>query len=153
MKFDFNNMHWFENVENRQHPWPGLNWLTAMLYVPNVEKAIDFYSKAFTFVPIFQAPTQEGRSIEFARMRYRGSNFTLNKEGSFDYEGRAPKTSNVLPPCMFYVYVDDVDAFVKKAVEHGAELIQSPRVEFWGNKKARLRDPFGYIWEFATRVL
>lgn len=148
---DFSRPDWFDNVEHRQHPWPGLNWLTPMLYVPNVLAALHFYERAFAFIPIFQAP-DEGGSLSFARMRYRGSNFTLSKEGSFDFEGQCPQKSQALPPLMFYLYVDDVDHGMNQALSAGCELLQAARLEFWGDRKGRLRDPYGYIWELASRV-
>jgi PhnB protein len=152
METDFNNKNWFENVENRTHPWPGLNWLTAMLYVSDVQKALDFYSKTFNFVPIFQVPGSDGKTIEFARLRYRGSNFTLSKEGAFNYEGKAPSTTKTLPPCMFYVYVDDVDYSTELAFKSGCQLLEPAHEEFWGDRKSRILDPFGYVWELATRM-
>lgn len=147
----FSRLNWFDNVESRPHPWPGLNWLTPMLYVSDVQAAISFYEQVFGFVPIFQFPDADG-SLIFARMRYRGSNFTLSKEGTFEFEGRCPHQTKTLPPLMFYLYVDDADQAMKQAIDQGCELLQAVRLEFYGDRKGRLRDPFGYVWEIATRV-
>lgn len=144
-------LNWFDNVEIRPHPWPGLNWLTAMLYVPDVKAAIEFYERAFHFVNIFSLPSSDG-NFDFARMRYRGSNFTLNREKSYDFDGLSPESTQILPPLLFYVYVDDVDQAVDQAVRHGCELIQPVHLEVWGDRKGRIRDPFGYYWELATKV-
>ena len=61
-------LDWFDNVEARIHQWPGLNWLTAMLYVSNCEEAMKFYEKAFRFVTIFEMPDDSGSPV-FIRMR------------------------------------------------------------------------------------
>ena len=53
---DPSNRDWFDNVEFRAHPWPGLMWLTAELAVPDVTKAKNFYRAAFGMVPIFELP-------------------------------------------------------------------------------------------------
>ena len=147
----FSQLNWFENVDPRPHPWPGLNWLSPMLYVTDIQAAVNFYEKAFGFVPIFQLPDANGIFI-FARMRYRGINFTLNQEGCFDFDGKCPQSSQTVPPLMFYFYVDDIDQAMQQALASGAELLQAIRLEFWGDRKGRVRDPFGYIWEMAARV-
>jgi PhnB protein len=148
----FSHPYWFANVEQRPHPWPGLNWLTAMLIVPDVKQAMVFYEKVFGIVPIFESPGQDG-DIIFARMRYRGCNFTLNRQGEFNYNGKAPITAGNLPPFIFYLYVDNVDQVFADAISNGCQSLQEPHPEFWGDKKARLVDPFGYIWEIAMKVV
>jgi PhnB protein len=30
--------------------------------------------------------------------------------------------------------------------------LQEPTNEFWGDRLARLKDPFGHLWEVASRV-
>lgn len=141
------NMNWFDNVEGRQHPWPGLNWLTTGLTCSNVREAVEFYSSAMNFVPIFELPGENGQ-LSFARMRYRGCNFTLNSEG-FDSDARSPVDSGHAPPFVFYLYVDDAAATASKAVASGATEVFAAREEFWGDLRARIRDPFGYTWDFA----
>lgn len=34
-------------------------------------------------------------------------------------------------------------------VAAGAELLEAPTEQFWGDLRARLRDPFGYTWDLA----
>lgn len=148
----FSHLNWFENVEERPHPWPGLNWLTAMLVVPDVKEAMDYYHEIFGIVPIFQLPNESNKVI-FARMRYRGSNFTLNQEGAFGFEGRSPAASGSTPPFLFYIYVDNVEQTYQNATEKGCSSIEPPHDEFWGDKKARLLDPYGYIWDIAEKII
>ncbi|RZJ82228.1 MAG: VOC family protein, partial [Flavobacterium sp.] len=38
-------LNWFQNVEHREHPHQGLNWLTATISVPNVVRAMNFYTE------------------------------------------------------------------------------------------------------------
>jgi len=44
----------------------------------------------------------------------------------------------------FVMYVDDVDAAFARALEHGATALSAPETQFYGDREARLRDPFGY---------
>ncbi|MCD1126326.1 hypothetical protein LPW36_09990 [Jinshanibacter sp. LJY008] len=66
--------NWFDNVEDRSHPWPGLTWLTTALSVPDVRKAIEFYTNTMNMVAIAELEDNNGDML-FARIRYRGTNF------------------------------------------------------------------------------
>lgn len=147
----FSRLNWFDNVNERPHPWPGLNWLTAMLVVTDVKQAMNFYEKIFGIVPIFELPDDSGQ-IVFARMRYRGVNFTLNLEGAFNFYGKSPRTTNTTPPFILYLYVDNIEETYSLALQHGCKSKEEPHMEFWGDKKARLEDPFGYIWDIALKI-
>ena len=71
---------WFKNVEHRDHPHPGLNWLTTTLSVPDVSKAVNFYTEVLEMVAISELEDEKTGELLFARIRYRGNNFVLNKE-------------------------------------------------------------------------
>ena len=34
---------------------------------------------------------------------------------------------------------------------HGAKVVMAPEDTFWGERFARVRDPFGHEWGIATR--
>jgi PhnB protein len=53
---------------------------------------------------------------------------------------------------ILYLYVDDVDAFVHRAVENGAKLIRSVELMPHGDRVGKIEDPFGYTWMVATRT-
>lgn len=63
--------NWFDNVEDRHHPWPGLTWLTTALTTPDVRQAVDFYTGAMEMVSIAELNGDDGELL-FARIRYRG---------------------------------------------------------------------------------
>ena len=44
----------------------------------------------------------------------------------------------------------DVDASVERAVAAGATLLHGPEDMFWGDRYARLVDPYGHHWSLAT---
>jgi PhnB protein len=50
----------------------------------------------------------------------------------------------------FFMYVNDVDAVHKRAVEAGATSLRPPTDEAAGHRGAALRDPFGFGWYVAT---
>jgi len=143
---------WFKNVEHRAHPHPGLNWLTATLSVPDVSKAVNFYTEVLEMVAISELEDEKTGELLFARIRYRGNNFVLNKE-RWDFNAVAPITSGQVSPFVFYLYVDDVKTLVEEMrKEKDAQIITEPEMQFWGDLKARIQDPFGYIWDLAEKI-
>ncbi|WP_374172816.1 VOC family protein [Flavobacterium tructae] len=145
-------LNWFKNVEHRAHPHPGLNWLTATLSVPDVARAIDFYTGVMEMVSISELEDQNNGELLFARIRYRGNNFVLNKE-HWDFQAVAPITSGQLSPFVFYLYVDDVKTLVAEIrKDKEAKIVAEPEMQFWGDLKARIQDPFGYIWDLAEKA-
>lgn len=147
----FSHDLWFENVELRPHPWPGLAWITAMLTVPDVSKAQKFYADLFGLVCIFTNIDTDGTTI-FARLRYRGYNLLLTQEGRFNLKTKAPVTTQSMTPFVIYLYVDDVETAYTKAIQAGCKCVTEPQIEPWGDRIARIEDPFGYIWELAMRI-
>ena len=49
-----------------------------------------------------------------------------------------------------YVYVPDVDATYRRALEAGARSIESPRELPYGDRRAMVKDPAGNDWQIAT---
>ncbi len=146
------NLFWFENVEVRPHPWPGLNWLTTIIPVSDVRKARDLYVGVFQFVPIFDLPDPENPDdLITTRLRYRGTNFLLVKEG-LDSPEKSPAATKSHSPFIFYVYVDDVNDVYKKAMLSGMKSVMEPKEAFWGDLRARLSCPSGYVWDIAQRI-
>ena len=54
-------------------------------------------------------------------------------------------------PVSILVYVQDVDAFVKRAVAAGAKVLTPVVNKFYGDRSGSLEDPFGHQWHFSTR--
>jgi PhnB protein len=55
-------------------------------------------------------------------------------------------------PAMLHVYVDDVDAVYRAALDHGAISAQEPTDQFYGDRMASVADSQGNSWWLATRV-
>jgi PhnB protein len=64
---------------------------------------------------------------------------------------RAPKPDGSSPVVIF-VYVEDVDKTVERAVAKGAKAIMQPQDQFWGDRIAWIMDPSGHVWTIATRI-
>jgi uncharacterized glyoxalase superfamily protein PhnB len=51
-----------------------------------------------------------------------------------------------------WLYVPDVDAWWKRAVDAGAAPAMPPVDCFWGDRMGVVADPFGQKWTIATRI-
>jgi PhnB protein len=51
-----------------------------------------------------------------------------------------------------FMYVEDVDAVVKQAVDAGATITTEVAGQFWGDRFGTIRDPFGHVWSVATHI-
>ncbi len=55
-------------------------------------------------------------------------------------------------PTMFYLYVDDADAWYRHAIEAGSISISEPADQLYGDRVAGVRDPFDNEWYLATHI-
>jgi len=53
-------------------------------------------------------------------------------------------------PTFLYLYLGDVDAAYRRALEAGAIALEEPRDMHYGDRRATVRDPFGNTWQIAT---
>jgi PhnB protein len=64
---------------------------------------------------------------------------------------RAPQTDGS-SPVVLYVYVENVDQTVERAVASGAQVLIPAKDQFWGDRTAWVMDPAGHVWTIATRI-
>ena len=55
-------------------------------------------------------------------------------------------------PVVIFVYVEDVDGTVERAVAGGARVLIPVQNQFWGDRIGWVMDPSGHVWTIATRV-
>ncbi|MEO6835869.1 MAG: VOC family protein [Candidatus Tumulicola sp.] len=53
-------------------------------------------------------------------------------------------------PAFLYLYVDDIDATYRCALEAGAVCIEEPADMPYGDRRAMVKDPCGNVWQIAT---
>jgi PhnB protein len=127
----------------------GYHTITPYLVVKGAAKAIDFYKKAFGATELFRMPGPEGR-VMHAELRIGDSPMMLADEcpqmGAMAPEG-GKKTAVTM-----HLYVDNVDAFVDRAVSAGATVERPLANQFYGDRTCSLICPFGHAWYVATHV-
>ena len=63
--------------------------------------------------------------------------------------GMLPRQDPTIPAAL-HLYVPDVDATFRRAVEEGAQPIFPPTDQFYGDRESGVKDPFGNTWYIAT---
>ncbi|TDR82765.1 putative glyoxalase superfamily protein PhnB [Paludibacterium purpuratum] len=63
-----------------------------------------------------------------------------------------PKSECKIGPAMLYMYVADVDAAYRKAVDAGGKSLSTPADMFYGDRSAGVEDPAGNQWYLATHI-
>jgi len=127
----------------------GYHTLTPYIIVDGAARAIDFYKRAFGATETMRMPAPNGR-IGHAEVRIGDSAIMLADEhpemgaqGPRHYKGS---------PVSLLLYVTDVDATVKRAVEAGAKIKRPVADQFYGDRTGGLEDPFGHQWWIATHI-
>ena len=76
--------------------------------------------------------------------------FCVNTFGAVDLGSRpGPDGSS---PVVIFVYVEDVDKTVERAVAGGATVLIPIQNQFWGDRIGWVIDPSGHVWTIATRI-
>ena len=122
----------------------GYHTITAQLAIEGAAKAIEFYQKAFGAEVKDKAIDPSGKKVWHAALLIGDSMLFVNDV--FPEMGGTPSSSNL------WLYVSDVDAAYKRAVDAGAKSNSPPADMFWGDRMANLSDPFGQKWTLATHV-
>ena len=123
--------------------------VTPHLICAGAAKAIEFYKKAFGAVEEARLPGEDGRLMH-AVIRIHGDAVMLVDEMP-EYGALSPKSLKGSPVTL-HLYVEDVDAFVKRAVDAGAKFTMPVQDMFWGDRYGKVEDPFGHHWSVATHV-
>jgi PhnB protein len=123
--------------------------LLPHLIVRGGTAAIEFYRRAFGAELLFDLAMPDGR-LGHAELSIGSARFMLADEFP-EMQCVSPVTLQGTPVTLS-VYVDDVDALAARAVDAGATLEGPIKDEFYGDRVAMLRDPFGHRWTLHTRI-
>ena len=121
--------------------------VSAMLTVSDVKAAVAFYQKAFGFAKRGVMNGPDGKPIH-AELTLRGTTLMLGPENPARGM-RSAKTVGASPASL-YVYVENVDKTVAKAVGLGATIQGQVTDMFWGDRCGMVVDPDGYGWMVGT---
>ena len=129
----------------------GYHTVTPYLVQKDTNKALDYYQKAFGAEVIMSMPGAGGK-IMHAEMKIGDSFVFMSDEfPEWSPDTKSPQTVGAVTGTVF-LYVTDVDAVYKRAVDAGARSIMPPSDMFWGDRFGKVADQFGHHWGIATHI-
>ena len=126
----------------------GYEGAVPYLCVRGAAAALGFYQQAFGAVTLFSIVMPDGR-IGHAEFKIGAARLMLSDEFP-DHDTLGPLTIGGSPVAV-HLYTPDVDAFVERAAGVGARVLCAPEDHFYGDRGAKLEDPYGHRWFVATR--
>ena len=127
----------------------GYHTAAPYLTVSNATAALDFYKRAFGAKELFRLPGPGGKLVHSEMMI--GDSHVMLADESASGLTRSPGSLNGTTASVF-LYVDDIDSVFQQAVRAGAKDNMAPQDMFWGDRFARLTDPFGHHWMLASHI-
>jgi PhnB protein len=123
--------------------------VTPYIVVSDGAAAIAFYRKAFGATELYRMDGPGGK-IMHAEVLIGDSPVMLSDE--FPEQGAKSPQSYHGSPVHLFLYVPDVDAWFKRALDAGATVTMPVQDMFWGDRFGQVTDPFGHTWQIATHV-
>jgi PhnB protein len=125
----------------------GYHTLSAYLAVENAAEAIEFYKRALGATERGRMGAPDG-TIAHAELQIGDSIVMLSDP--FPQSTCKPPRELGGTSVGLFLYVEDVDATFRQAVDAGATGDSPPEDMFWGDRFGKVTDPFGHEWQLAT---
>jgi uncharacterized glyoxalase superfamily protein PhnB len=126
--------------------------LSSALCYADPNAAFKWLEAAFGFEP-FMVLLDENDKIAHSEMTYGDSFIMVGSEWSENH--KSPKNMGLKNTQSVHVQLakgEDIDAHCETARKAGAEILQEPDTQFYGDRTYRARDPEGHIWTFGVTV-
>ena len=123
--------------------------VAAYLTVHDAAEAIEFYQQAFGATEVLRLDGPGGQ-IAHAEIEIAGRPVMICDP--LPWFSTKPPTVLGGTSASVLVYVADVDAALRRAVEAGATLRNEAKDQFWGDRLGEVFDPFGHSWLLATHI-
>lgn len=123
--------------------------LMPMLVCRNPPAEIDFCKATFGALELGSRPGPDG-TVVHALLSIGGAMVIIEGEWP-TLASRAPQADGSSPVVIF-LYVEDVDKVIERAVAGGAKVLLPVKDQFWGDRTGRIVDPSGHVWTIATRI-
>jgi PhnB protein len=139
-----------DTIVSNVRPIPGgVPIVMPMLVCRDAATEVEFCKTTFEAVEMVRRSGPDG-TVVHAALTISGAMVMIEAEWP-SLASRAPQADGS-SPVVIYVYVEDVDAVVGRAVAAGAKILLPVKNQFWGDRTGRIIDPSGHVWTISTRV-
>lgn len=126
--------------------------LSSALSYQDPKTAYRWLEDAFGFEPLIVILDGD-ENLAHSEMTYGESVVMVGSEWSVEH--KSPKSLGGKNTQSVHVQLargEDIDAHCQRARSAGAEILQEPNTQFYGDRIYRARDPEGHIWTFGVTV-
>ena len=127
----------------------GVSVVIPRLFCREPDAEIEFCTKVLGAVALNRRPGPDGK-LAHALVTIGPAMVMIESEWS-GIATRAPVPDGS-SPVVLYVYVENVDKTVERAIGAGAKVLMPLTNQFWGDRTAWFMDPSGHVWTVATRI-
>lgn len=120
-------------------PPEGFHTVTPYLIVSDVAQQLTFLRDAMDAREVHSSAGGDGGIIH-AQVQI-GDSMVMMGRAQGDYPPM---------PSMLYLYVDDTDAWYRRALAAGATSVAEPKDQDYGDRSGGVKDPQGNQWWFGT---
>lgn len=123
---------------------------TPSLVYRDPKAALKWLERAFGFETAMVITDADG-NLGHSEMRFGNGIIMVGAEWSENH--RSPTSLGLKNTQSIHVHLtEDLDAHCGRARAAGAEIIQAPETQFYGDRTYRARDLEGHIWTFGQTV-
>lgn len=123
--------------------------MIPMLVCHDAEKEIKFCKSAFGANELSRRESKSGNVVHATLSIYES---LLMVHDDSPHLGSLPPQQDGSSPVVNYLYCDDTDETIERAITAGARLLMSAEDTFWGDRVGRMMDPSGHVWNIASRI-
>ena len=127
----------------------GYHTATPYLVIKGAAAALEFYKKALGAKELMRFASPDGK-IAHAEIQIGNSRIMVGEEYP-DMGFRSPQSLGG-SPIGIMLYVEDADAWFKRAIGAGAREIRPLVDQFYGDRSGTFTDPYGHLWTVATHI-
>src|SRR6478735_9237178 len=127
----------------------GYPQVTPYLIVDGADAAIGFYAETLGAKERARMDGPDGK-VGHAELEIGDSVVML--ADPFPHASTTPPSEAGTATAAIVMYIDDVDAVVKRAVDAGATIAEEIEDKFWGDRFGTIKDPFGHVWSIGTHI-
>jgi len=121
---------------------PGFNTVTPYFFVENAEAFVGFLVNGLGGLEVCRTTRPDGR---IANLQIQiGTSTVMVSEATENYRAMAGA---------YYLYVENADASMARALSHGAVLEMEVGNMPYGDRQGGVRDPHGNIWWISERTV
>ncbi len=121
---------------------PGFNTVTPYFFVAGAERLVTFLVQGLGGVETCRTMRPNG-TIQNVIVRL-GTSAVMVSEAAGTYQPMA---------AAYYLYVEDADAAMRRAIEHGALLEMAVADMPYGDRQGGVKDAHGNIWWISQRIV